>query len=39
VLPLVLVQDRRERVTHGRYVASRMADIAIPKTLFADSLG
>ena len=31
-------QDRREGVSHGRYVAFRMAEVAIPRNLFADIL-
>ena len=31
-------QDRRERLHHARYVAFQMAEVAIPKNLFADIL-
>jgi hypothetical protein len=31
-------QDRREVVSHGRYVAFQMAEVAIPRMLFADIL-
>ena len=31
-------QDRRQVVSHGRYVAFQMAEVAIPRNLFADVL-
>jgi hypothetical protein len=31
-------QDRAKVVSHGRYVAFQMAEVAIPRNLFADIL-